>query len=397
MKKLGLTVLTAIVALGFVGCGGECTHQNASKVEAKSATCVEEGNYEYWLCHDCLKYFKDEGCTQEYSWEELKTPTTGHTFGDGLYCTGADCSAEKPRTTELAGHTYYVTVTNMDYDREAATEDQNTALGAIFLEEESARRCGSAYTFDEQGGVSAKHISYDPVQGTESEYTFTATYVRTGNSFTMSCVFNAGTPDEEVATETYTLDEYGRWIQTVEIQPNAVAGYEGATLEVMLQERQDHILRCKEGQSTYALGICEYCGGEQPKLADVEGTTWKFASVKYAYEDGVEENSTVDAFVQNYFANFLNTTYIFNAGGTVTASAGSAKDWIQYGNTVELSIHVGVDEAQQPVYWRAVCLVMEETKMQVYYEFTDAELDGAGISDVYKNTSFAVITLTLGA
>ncbi|MCC8130651.1 MAG: leucine-rich repeat domain-containing protein [Ruminococcus sp.] len=33
--------------------------------EAKSATCTEDGNIEYWYCSECGKYFSDEDCTIE--------------------------------------------------------------------------------------------------------------------------------------------------------------------------------------------------------------------------------------------------------------------------------------------------------------------------------------------
>ena len=52
---------------------------HAVKTEEKPATCTEDGNIEYWYCNDCGKYFSDEACTQEISFEETVIKATGHT------------------------------------------------------------------------------------------------------------------------------------------------------------------------------------------------------------------------------------------------------------------------------------------------------------------------------
>ncbi len=41
------------------------THLNATHVKKVDATCVSEGNIEYWYCADCGKYFRDAACTRE--------------------------------------------------------------------------------------------------------------------------------------------------------------------------------------------------------------------------------------------------------------------------------------------------------------------------------------------
>lgn len=93
-----LSVLMVMGAVGagtaaLTGCGGGHTH-NPTKVDAKEATCLEDGNVEYYTCDgpDCKdKYFKDETCTEEYTAEEIKTAKRGeHTFvftdkGDGTH------------------------------------------------------------------------------------------------------------------------------------------------------------------------------------------------------------------------------------------------------------------------------------------------------------------------
>ncbi|MGN1344157.1 MAG: family 20 glycosylhydrolase [Traorella sp.] len=51
---------------------------NATKVEAKEATCSENGNIEYYVCEDCGRLFKDEACTQEITIEDTIIPAKGH-------------------------------------------------------------------------------------------------------------------------------------------------------------------------------------------------------------------------------------------------------------------------------------------------------------------------------
>ena len=50
----------------------------AEKVEAKAATCEEDGNTEYWYCDHCDKYYSDAECTNEIAHESTVIPATGH-------------------------------------------------------------------------------------------------------------------------------------------------------------------------------------------------------------------------------------------------------------------------------------------------------------------------------
>lgn len=65
------------------------THTHSlTKVEAKAATCTEEGNNEYWHCSGCGKYFEDAAGTTETTLEALTISAKGHTYkytdnGDG--------------------------------------------------------------------------------------------------------------------------------------------------------------------------------------------------------------------------------------------------------------------------------------------------------------------------
>ncbi len=53
---------------------------NLVKHEAKTATCTEDGNIEYWSCSVCHKNYSDENATVEVS--EIVTTTDEHRFSD---------------------------------------------------------------------------------------------------------------------------------------------------------------------------------------------------------------------------------------------------------------------------------------------------------------------------
>jgi hypothetical protein len=53
---------------------------SAAAVEAKDATCTENGNTAYWYCSDCGKYFSDSTCTEEITQESTVIKAVGHNY-----------------------------------------------------------------------------------------------------------------------------------------------------------------------------------------------------------------------------------------------------------------------------------------------------------------------------
>ncbi len=51
-------------------------------VEAKDATCTEDGNVEYWYCTDCENYYADEKGKNKISIADTVIEETGHTYSD---------------------------------------------------------------------------------------------------------------------------------------------------------------------------------------------------------------------------------------------------------------------------------------------------------------------------
>ena len=52
----------------------EASHKNLEHIAAKAATEQNAGNYEYWHCADCGRYFKDKDATQEFGENEWLIP-----------------------------------------------------------------------------------------------------------------------------------------------------------------------------------------------------------------------------------------------------------------------------------------------------------------------------------
>lgn len=51
--------------------GEYAPHANVNHHDAKTATCTTTGNYEYYQCADCSKYFTDEACTNAVNYTDL--------------------------------------------------------------------------------------------------------------------------------------------------------------------------------------------------------------------------------------------------------------------------------------------------------------------------------------
>ena len=74
-----LTVLVFVFFIAFIiaACGHE---HNPTYVEAKNATCEENGNCEYWYCKGCNKYFTDDACKHEIPAEDTVIKALGHSW-----------------------------------------------------------------------------------------------------------------------------------------------------------------------------------------------------------------------------------------------------------------------------------------------------------------------------
>lgn len=75
----------------------EHTH-NLQKTTAKSPSCTEEGNIDYWKCSSCNKYFSDSAGINEIQLKDTKIPKVAHKESDWI--------VDKPATSTQNGHRY---------------------------------------------------------------------------------------------------------------------------------------------------------------------------------------------------------------------------------------------------------------------------------------------------
>lgn len=98
MKKILAFLLTALLAVSVVALVAcEPAHQHTLQhTTAVAATCVTDGNVEYWHCADCGKYFADEAATKEItSWVTSKLD---HDWDEGSVTTAATCTTAGEKT-----------------------------------------------------------------------------------------------------------------------------------------------------------------------------------------------------------------------------------------------------------------------------------------------------------
>ena len=95
-KKLFTTIFAIVIVcamLAFAGCTTECTHTALQQIAAVDATCVEDGNVEYWYCLDCGKYFSDAFGDNEITFEDIVISATGeHDWGEWVTDSESSCT-----------------------------------------------------------------------------------------------------------------------------------------------------------------------------------------------------------------------------------------------------------------------------------------------------------------
>lgn len=87
-------------------------HYNLKKVNARYATCKDEGNIEYWYCDGCGKYYKDADAKNEITKAETVIEKTAHTWDTWRYPSDFDCAkgGEATRTCMVCGEKEVLTI-----------------------------------------------------------------------------------------------------------------------------------------------------------------------------------------------------------------------------------------------------------------------------------------------
>ena len=138
-------------------------------VEAKAATCTENGNIAYWYCSDCGAAWADEALTQMTNQRNVIIPATGHEY---FYPCDAHCMICGELTNPDAAH---------NIAHEAAVEATCQQTGNI--EYWYCQDCGTCWADEafirhmvktRQSGLPAEHTTISSVHTLLSRLTETS-------------------------------------------------------------------------------------------------------------------------------------------------------------------------------------------------------------------------------
>ena len=109
MESQEITLTFAGKSVTFTVTIKEAPHVHTmKKVEAKPATCTENGNAEYYICEGCGRYFADEAGEKEIVLADTVIASSGHVWDDGKV-------TKEPTETEEGIRTYTCTVCGETY------------------------------------------------------------------------------------------------------------------------------------------------------------------------------------------------------------------------------------------------------------------------------------------
>ena len=146
--SVGSATITATAADGSgvsASCSVTVTHGNMVRTPKKDATCIAEGNTEYWTCGSCGNHFSDEEGKTEIELSATVIPATGHSYGEPVWnwsedgknctvtfiCANDDSHRETPRVTVSSKVKTPATCTEKGVTEYTATAEFN---GKIFTD-----------------------------------------------------------------------------------------------------------------------------------------------------------------------------------------------------------------------------------------------------------------------
>ena len=212
------------------------TGHSLTKTEAKAATCTEDGNNEYYTCSACGKIFKDAEGTQETTVENEILAASGHKMSKN--------DAKSATCTEDGNNEYYScsacgkafkdadgkTVTTVEAEKIAATGHTMTKTDA------------KAATCTEDGNITYWYCSvcnkYFSDENGTTEIALDDTVVKAHHTLTKTDA-KAATCTEEGNNEYYTCsacgkifkDADGKTVTTVEAEKIAATGHTMTKIE----------------------------------------------------------------------------------------------------------------------------------------------------------------------
>ncbi len=124
----------------FKNGGSEHTH-TLQHVTAKSPTCTETGNTEYWYCEECGTYFADEAAENEIAEADTIIKATGHDYSSKPTYTWADDNTTVTAEVVCKNDSDHVIRETVETDFETITfaDCTNNGIGKYTAEFENSR------------------------------------------------------------------------------------------------------------------------------------------------------------------------------------------------------------------------------------------------------------------
>ncbi|MCD8108650.1 MAG: cadherin-like beta sandwich domain-containing protein, partial [Clostridiales bacterium] len=207
------------------------THTHSlTYVEAKDASCTEDGNTEYWYCSGCGKYFSDSSATAEIS--QSDTVISGHTYDTYGFCT--ICGGYQPATLNSKGVYeisnagqlfWFAALVNGDTAQKgitAAVADANAVLTAnIDLSVTTTTHTGTEWTPIGDYGSSTDLYYSGTFDG--GSYTVSGLYISSSNGYQglFGYIGSGGTVKNVTVSGSVSASE----------NAGGVAGYNGGTVQ----------------------------------------------------------------------------------------------------------------------------------------------------------------------
>ena len=202
-------------------------------VDAKAATCGENGNVAYWYCSDCGSAWLDAACTIMTNLRSVTLPATGHADENGDYKCD-NCSTKMlpadgealtiPQALAIAKlHAHNAYTTQKYYITGIVTNVYNTTYGNLYLKDADGNQICiyGLYTWGNgtTDGTRYDKMDYKPVEGDElTVYTKLGMYNSTAqgkNAWIDEVVAHEHNYTSQVTEPTCTRDGYTTYTCTI--------------------------------------------------------------------------------------------------------------------------------------------------------------------------------------
>ena len=235
---------------------------HAVAVEAKEATCTEDGNIAYWYCPDCNKYYSDSACTDEITQESTVIKATGHNYTVTTTEPACTETGENVYTCEKCGDTYNEEILAKGHNWTAAIytwSADNKICTAI-------RVCANDSTHVETESVSTTYsVTKQPTNVEKGTGTYTAIFKNTAFAEQTKNV------DIPVTTHQYpvvTSEVQGRqfrlkWTAVEGAEKYGIAVYQsgGWRVKVQVKSNTTSYTSPKMKSGTYKMVVCAKING----------------------------------------------------------------------------------------------------------------------------------------